>query len=191
MVLMLVSISNYAQDKYQVLKSESTLKVLGTSSLHDWEMTVNDYSGFVTVKSAFGNIDAISDGRFSCKAVSILSKEKLMDKKAHEALKADKNPEIVFTTTSVQLSAKTAAGFSGEITGNMSIAGKTNVVKIPFTGKLIGSDKMEVKGIFPLKESDFGMTPPTALMGALKTGDDIKIDYKIVFVKEAQTAQTK
>jgi hypothetical protein len=81
MVLMLVSISNYAQDKYQVLKSESTLKVLGTSSLHDWEMTVNDYSGFVTVKSAFGNIDAISDGRFSCKAVSILSKEKLMDKK--------------------------------------------------------------------------------------------------------------
>jgi hypothetical protein len=45
------------------------------------------------------------------------------------------------------------------------------------------SGVVNVKGIVPLKMTDFGVDPPTAMLGALKTGDDIKINYDFQFVK--------
>ena len=46
-----------------------------------------------------------------------------------------------------------------------------------------GDKQFQVKGEVPLKMSDFGIDPPTAMMGTLKTGNEVVIKYNLEFEK--------
>jgi len=35
------------------------------------------------------------------------------------------------------------------------------------------------KGSVPIKMTDYGIKPPTALFGRLKTGDDVKVNFEL------------
>ena len=44
-------------------------------------------------------------------------------------------------------------------------------------------DKITFSGEKELKMTDFNVTPPTAMFGAIKSGDDITIKYDVVFTR--------
>jgi len=63
------------------------------------------------------------------------------------------------------------------------MAGGSGIMSIPFKGKVLDDSTFQVKGTFSLKMTEFGIDPPTAMLGTLKTGDKITLDYTMTFKK--------
>ncbi len=179
------------QQEYALNSANSKLTIKGTSSLHDWTMEAHDpacTSFFETENSVLKKVNQVA---FSCRVEKILSGESsIMDSKAKEALKVKSFPVITFKFASLN-DIKSLAGnhFEGKITGTLSMAGKAKSVTIPFSGNMVGN-KVLIKGNVPIKMSDFGITPPTAMLGALKTGDNLVLDYSFEFNPSANSTKT-
>ena len=65
----------------------------------------------------------------------------------------------------------------------LTIAGKTKEVNIASKLDFKNNSSFMVTGEVPLKMSDFNIDPPTAMMGAMKTGDEVVIKYNFEFDK--------
>ena len=44
-------------------------------------------------------------------------------------------------------------------------------------------------GQLPIRMTDYGIKPPTAMMGTIKTGDDVKVTFRWVVEKAGERAQ--
>ena len=176
------AIKAFSQPVYKINPSGSNLVIKGTSSMHDWTMEADNIKCSFEMDLANNSIESLAGINFSVAVKDIKSESNLMDKKAHEALKSDKSPVITFTqTTPAVLNSASAGAISGKVTGNLAIAGKSRRVEIAFTGRISG-DKLIVTGALPVKMSEFEIEPPTAMLGALKTGDAVTLNYSFEFV---------
>ncbi|HRZ41780.1 MAG TPA: YceI family protein [Bacteroidales bacterium] len=164
---------------FEIQKPSSSMVVQGTSSLHDWKIELKDFRGEMSAVADGSNmkIEAVT---FRGKAKSLKSDNSTMDGKTYDALKVDKHPDITYAIKSsrdVQIKDKK---FTGLITGDLTIAGKTRQETIQFSGVMISDNKMQIRGSKKLRMSDFGVDPPTAMLGALKTGNDVTITFILI-----------
>ncbi len=115
--------------------------------------------------------NSISNVTFTVPAKSLKAeKGKTMEKKAYEALKSDKAPNVTFTSTSINLGKSTA-------TGKLTIARATKNVSFPVSIVKKGNVYI-IDGTETLKLSEFGMERP-GFMG-IKTGDVVNIKVNVV-----------
>jgi hypothetical protein len=122
-------------------------------------------------------------------ATDLISDNSLMDKKAYSALKSKIFPEIKFNMISAMEISSDNNKFRDNLRGNLSIAGKSMPILIPFNGTLSninGINIIEVNGETELKMSDFDISPPSFMMGALKTGDRITISFSLQFLQKSE-----
>lgn len=172
-----------AQTKYFLDNSSSSLVVEGTSSFHDWEMEANDLKSSIVLRFNENTLTTIEDVDFVSPAKKILSDNSIMNSKTHDALKVDKNPEIIFTLKSVNRLDVNGNSISGVVTGILKIAGIARTIQINFSGWMNPDHLVTLSGTVPIKMSDFNIDPPTAMLGALKTGDDIKVHFEVLYKK--------
>lgn len=175
MSLMLgLCIGVYGQE-YKGQKKGSFIKVLGTSTLHDWEENVEDFSTTLTLASS--ETIKIKALEVSVKAESLESGKSTMNKITYEALKSDKNPNILFSFISQENTTKVKEGVCVVLVkGNLTIAG----VKKEITLELETTQKeaeVVLKGKKTIKMTDYGMKPPKAMFGTIKTGNEITIEF--------------
>ncbi len=180
-IALLCAINLSAQNAYNLNKKNSKLIITGTSSLHDWEMEAQNFNGETTVKLDDAGSVKLDQIHFKTKVSDIKSDNRIMDNKTYDALKKDKFPEIVFSLKPEE--ATLAAGKKSVIKGQLTIAGKTREIDVPVNLELDGENQFQVKGEVPLKMSDFGIDPPTAMLGTLKTGNEVVIKYNFEFEK--------
>jgi hypothetical protein len=178
-----ITAESVSQTSYILNPESSKVTILGTSSLHDWEMEVRDIDFSTTVLIDGEVISGIQDTYFSCTTTSIVSDYKLMDKKTYEALKAEEFSSIEFKMINGKISLITGNEFSGTATGYLSIAGKTKEVNVPFSGNLLNDGQLDLEGKVNLKMSEFDIDPPKAMAGTLKTGDEVSIVYSLKLEK--------
>ena len=189
-----IAAESVSQTSYILNPESSKVTILGTSSLHDWEMEVRDIDFSTTVLIDGKVISGIQDTYFSCTTTSIVSDYKLMDKKTYEALKAEEFSSIEFKMINGKISLITGNEFSGTATGYLSIAGKTKEVNVPFSGNLLNDGQLDLEGKVNLKMSEFDIDPPKAMAGTLKTGDEVSIVYSLKLEKNntgKQISETK
>ncbi len=167
--------------QYILQAEKSSITIRGTSNLHDWEMKATDFSGKMMIKSESGRIQAIYEVYLSVSSESVVSNSKIMNSKAHDALKSEQFPRITYESVNVSIDTSTANIFIGKTTGIVNIAGKSIQVIIPFKGTINGNGILQAKGEFSLTMTSFNINPPTALFGGLKTGDKIIINYDFIF----------
>jgi len=126
-------------------------------------------------------VDDIAGINFSVEVKNLTSNEgNLMDRKAHDALKEGKSPVISFTQQSVESLSSSNGRVNGRINGQLTIAGKTKQLSVPFSGRIENS-RLIVTGTLDVKMSDFDIEPPTAMLGVLKTGNDVTLNYSFEF----------
>lgn len=174
-----------AGQNYELSKNGTTIIIKGTSSLHNWEMDVRAYTSEIQVDQEGSTAD-IHNVSFVCRATDLKSESSLMDKKAYDALKAKDFPEIKFESTSKTEIVINDNKFSGNLNGRLIIAGKTEPVTIPFSGSVDGNNTINIVAEADLSMSSFNITPPTAMLGTLKTGDKISISLSLQYVRTAQ-----
>lgn len=176
--------NNSSKQPFELSKESASVLISGTSSLHDWKMSLKIFdcnANFIVEGSRLRGIDDVT---FNCKATDLKSDNSLMDKKAYAALKSGTFPEIKFNMVSVMEISPDNNKFISSIRGKLFIAGKSIPVSIPLNGSLSninGFNIIDVSGGTELKLSDFDITPPTAMMGVLKTGDRITVSFSIQF----------
>ena len=103
-----------------------------------------------------------------------------MNKKAYKALQADAHPEIRFELTDAGVVPGTGAAFRIDVTGQLTLAGKTRTVETVAEGLRTSDGALRLTGSLPVKMTDYGVDPPTAMLGALKTGDDVTVHFDLV-----------
>lgn len=173
-----------AQETFVLVSSKSELTVKGTSSLHDWHMAAGLFSGSFEGGLNTNTDLEINNVSIECKAASIKSDNSIMDDKAHDALKVKKHETISFTSKQPLAVIVNGGTLNSKVGGALSIAGEAKNISIPFKGEVDTEGNVKVKGTLVLKMSDFNMKAPTALMGTIKTGDEVVVDYTFYFQKK-------
>lgn len=179
-LLLSVQVIASAQTSFQLDNSASKITILGTSSVHDWEIVVNEFKSDARITLDENNTASVSDVKVSCEVKNVESDNKIMTNKTFKALDGDKHPKITFVSSET---VSVSSGASASIKGKLTIAGQSKEVTLPFTLQVQNGSKIKIDGKVPLKMSDFKIDPPTAMMGALKTGDEIEIAYDIILNK--------
>jgi polyisoprenoid-binding protein YceI len=108
---------------------------------------------------------------------SLKSEHKKMDQLMANALKAKTNPEIRYAMTSAVL-AKPGAPFALDTKGKLTIAGVTRDVVMQVTGTRDSGGTYMLTGKLPIRMSDYGVKAPTAMLGTIKTGNDVTVTFR-------------
>jgi len=164
-----------AQKSY-TLDSKSTFSVAGTSTLHDWEMKSASGTGTANLTIANSKLSEIESLSVTLLAESVKSEKKSMDKVAYETLKTDKNKNIKYVLKSAEKVNET----TWELTGTYTIAGVSKVYKTTVK-TTVTKDGLNLQGTNKITFTDFGMKSPTAMLGTIKTGQDLTIKFNLNF----------
>lgn len=177
---LLLSINVNSQN-HTLSKASSTITVSGTSSLHDWDVVSNNFSGKINI-SDFTTGD-IEDLFVSIPSESLKSGKNAMDKKTYKALRTDEYSTITFKMVEVKSRKKIDdSTYKIQLMGEMTICNVTKLLPIDFLLTKDG-ENYNVTGSSAMKMTDFKVEPPTALLGTIKTGDDISIKFSANFIK--------
>jgi polyisoprenoid-binding protein YceI len=179
LVLLLLGLGTLqAQDAYQLRSSE--IAISGTSSLHDWVSTTTKMTASGDLNVVEGALVDVSSLQLSIPVKSITSeKGKIMDGKTYKALLSDEHPNITFKLQDVKSIESEGTALLIKASGALTIAGKTKTVEVSAKAQADAKGNYRFTGKKALKMTDFGIEPPTALLGTLKTGDDITITYDL------------
>lgn len=150
----------------KITQKTTAVTISGTSPMHDWEMkgATGTFTGTVA-----GN--AISNVTFTVPVKTLkAAKGKTMEKKAYDALKSEKAPNVTFTASSINVG-------KSNVTGKLTIAGTAKNVSFPVSVVKKG-DTYVIDGSETIKLSEFGMERP-GFMG-IKTGDVVTVKVNVV-----------
>ncbi len=171
--------------KYSIAP-QSKLYLNGTSTLHNFTINAKEVNGYLIIeKEGTANKE---DVKISGLKVVIPVKKLDTDKSSmndnmDEALKADKAPDITYELKSVDSGAlNETAGDSSklETTGVLTIAGVSRQIKMTVNGFKSKDGNLHFTGSKVVKMTDYGVKPPTMFFGAIRTGDDITVNFNIV-----------
>ena len=182
-IILLASLPTLAQDQkpFQLAENAYSIQIEGTSNVHDWTMEAEQISGTALAQWSQNSLAGFKAVKITVPAQKIESGKRIMNKKTYDALQAEKHPKITFELISVKNLKTSAREFSGTATGTLKMAGESSIVSIPFKGKILDDNTFQVNGNFSLKMTEFGIDPPTAMLGTLKTGDQITLNYQMTF----------
>lgn len=167
---------SFGQSSCQLDLMASKVTINGTSSLHDWESTAMDFHGNVGFVLQGDKIVESEDIFIAIVVKSIKSGKSIMDKKTMQALKQSEFPTITFKS----IQARCEENQKINCKGNLQVAGASNEVTAEVGYKLI-EGVPEVSGRLKLLMTDYGVEPPEALFGTIKTDDEITIDFVLKF----------
>jgi polyisoprenoid-binding protein YceI len=186
MLFAFITVHTSAQQVFEINSSNSNMTVKGTSSLHDWQMEATKFTAITKLEIEDEQVTEILNVSFSTPVKNLSSDKWIMDKNAHEALKEDDYPKISFS-----LKNDTDINFQDKkvtIPGNLTVAGSTQLVSVICSYNFISPRQLKASGNADLKMSSFGIDPPTAMLGTLKTDDDITVEFELEFILESSSS---
>ena len=179
-VFLLVVLPNVQAQEAKVVLSESKVVVFGTSNVHDWTVEAKAMNGTANYTVESNVLKAIPKLNFSVEVEQLKSGKKGMDENTYKALKSKSFKTIDYTLVKVNSITASGTNYTIETLGDLTIAGVTKRVNIIFTASLSGK-KMILTGKHKIDMTSFNVEPPKALMGTIKTGKDVTVDFKVTY----------
>lgn len=165
------------------LSGNHSVVINGTSNLHDWSEVVETVTGNASGtmnKDQSLNLEQIN---IKMDVYSIKSTQgSVMDNNTYKALKADKNPYILYALKQPVQAIPPGAKKTVPVKGRLTVAGITRDANMTVILVMLDSGKFTFEGTQVLRMTDYGIVPPTALLGTLKTGNEITIKFKSEFI---------
>ena len=194
-LLALVATAAGAQDIRVAVGSESKLWIEGTSNLHGWSCKA-------TTLDAAIDLDAVLAAQVSSAPPKALKRVQVkvpvkslkcghggMDDNLYKALKADETPEISYILATFEaVPGEMKDTFTLHTVGALTIAGSENKIEMDVTATRLLDGSVMAKGLVPIKMTDFGIKPPTAIFGRLKTGNEVKVNFELTIGAKAIAA---
>jgi polyisoprenoid-binding protein YceI len=165
-----------SQAPYKIDLSASKITINGTSSIHDWASDLTKFSGngvFIIEQQKLVKADNVT---ISMNVKSIKSGKSIMDSKTRDALQEEDFPAITFKSTEATL----ISDKKMRCKGGLTMAGITREIVTDVNIEYINSDLI-INGIINITMSKYGIEPPVALLGTLKTGDEVAVEFNLNF----------
>ena len=169
----------------------SSVKMEGTSTVHDWTTSGAVIGGSMELDAAF---DAdLKTVKQTPKVEIVIPVRSLkshvtpggprMDQVMQEHMNMKQFPRIEYKLA--ELAAKDG---KFEAKGALTVSGVTKTIVMPVTFERVQGDKIKVAGSTSVKMSDFSIKPPNPEFGGvgIKTGDDVKVTFEWLTAKAAQ-----
>lgn len=181
-----------AQSVRLVAAPESKLLVEGGSNLHDWHCQANAIDAQIEADEAIlksapapANLKKVS---VKVPVRSIKCGSGKMEDNLYKALKADDAPQISYILGTFDVQPGAGDSYTLKTVGSLSIAGTEKSVNMEVTTKRLPDGTLRAEGELPLLMTDFGVKPPTALLGTLRTNNEVKVKFELVVAPQAVTA---
>ena len=159
--------------------SDYKVTVKGTSTMHDWESNVEKLESHATYKLKGNELVNIDDAMLKVTVRSIKStKGKIMDNKTYDAFNSEEHPFIIFTLKSEKIN---PSNLTVNLTGTLEMAGATQPIDLVANYKVLANGDFQIIGNKKVKMSEYKMKPPKAMMGTIKVGDEVDINFDITF----------
>jgi len=187
-----------AQENARVAVSpESKLWIEGTSNLHGWSCKATTLDAAVEFDAAIAAQLTVAPPKALKKVLvkvpvkSIKCGHGGMDGNLYKALKADESPDISYILATFEAAPGEAKdSFTLHTVGTLTIAGMENKISMDVVATRLPDGTVKATGTVPIKMTDFGIKPPTAIFGRLKTGDEVKVNFELSVGARAIAAAT-
>ena len=174
----------FAQNKAPLAVDTARVSIAGTSNIHEYTASTAKLrvmqiklapsvtgAGFWTEIVKPGAIEAFE---IAIPAATLSSPKEGLDKNMHKALNVEKFPDITFKLARLEGAPGSLRGV-----GTLRIAGVEREVVLALTTEQ-RDNTLTVKGRLPLLMTDYGIKPPTALLGMLKTDPKVTVSFETV-----------
>ena len=168
-----------AQANYK-LAPGTTIKVLGTSNVHDWTMISNAVESQGQFDLPGHNLPALS---LRLAVTSLKSEHTSMDDRTYTAVNAKKYPDISFKLTSAEVVPGGNNSYLIKAKGDLTIAGVTKPVSVDVTAVTGADNAITCSGSKNIQLTDYGIKPPTFMLGAMKVHNDLTIQFNLIYKK--------
>jgi polyisoprenoid-binding protein YceI len=173
-----------AQSLYKaVAGKESYIKVLGSSNVHDWNMSSSSIESQGEFKSEGDQLKSLTSLQFSVDAKSLKSEHESMDGRTYKTIKADQFPKISFKLSSATISGIQKNKFLIKAKGELTIAGASQSIIMDVTATINPDNTITCTGTQKLQLRDYKIDPPSFMLGAMKVANDLTIQFNIVYKK--------
>jgi polyisoprenoid-binding protein YceI len=182
-VLAIAAVSMAAIEGSLGFQPESRIWVEGTSSVRSFTCEAAAVGGTLQADGAALDVAklerAVRDAEVVVDATALDCRNGTMNGHMRKALKVTEHGTISFRLTDY---AVVAAGAETQVTlnGRLHIAGKQQPISATAVATPAADGAIRVKGSHTIKMTDFGVKPPSLMMGAMKVHDPVKLNFDLV-----------
>ncbi len=172
--------------------------VSGTSTLHDWSVKSNIIQGNAEFSGPW-KLDAASS--IALQSIDLVipvdslksTEGSGMDNTMYDALKLKQFPTITFSLAKASLKSapsKPGSPYHFDTTGRLTVAGAAHDENLDLAILPNNDGQLTITTDVGLKMTDFGIKPPTAMLGVIKSGDavTIKVNWQLTTRPPTSTA---
>ena len=184
MVVAAVSVAGAQAPARVALSPASRIWIEGTSNVHDWKAEAAKIDAQIEIDETgltAPPAKLVRSVTLTIPVKELKSGKGGMDGNIQKALKADKNPDIVYKLTTIEaLPSDNKDAFTLKASGTLSLAGAESPVTTDIAVTRLADGTLKATGTVPVKMTAFAVKPPTAMLGAIKCGDDVKVKFDLV-----------
>ena len=190
-VLFMVAGSARAQSVRLAVAPDSKLWIEGGSNLHGWSCKASSIDAAIDVDEEF--LKSTSPALLKKVQVKVPVRNLKcghggMDNNLYKALRADDNPEISYILGTFDVVPGANDVFTVKSVGTLKVAGTEKTVNIDVTASKLADGSVRAEGELPLLMTDFGVKPPTAIFGTLRTDNKITVKFSLLVGPQTLTA---
>jgi len=171
-----------------VIDPESRLWLAGDSTLHVYHSTATKISAAGQAEGPdVLKAGAVRSFQLVVPVEGLKSGKSGLDRNMYKALKAKDHPEILFRLSRLTLEPSGNGASSVKADGLLTVAGQERAVTL--RPEIKAEDgRLRVEGQQELRMTDFGVKPPSLMLGAVRTKNEVTVHYHI-FIKIQNLAQ--
>lgn len=167
------------------VQPESKLWIAGTSTVRAFQCQAPTFdakvgsTGTSAISAVLAGEKAVSDIVVTVASDKLDCRNGTMNEHLRKALKTEQFPTIVFRAGSYDL-AKSADGVNVTLNGTLTLGGVDKPITINATAKPGENGTLLVSGTREVRMTEFGLKPPTLMLGTLKVDERIKVGFDVV-----------
>jgi len=156
------------------LSKESRLWLEGTSTVRSFKCSATKVDVAVAAETSESPASMVKTASLAVPVAQLDCGNKTMNEHMRKALKAEANPQITWKLTSYEVQ-----GSNVVISGKLTIAGKENAIELKGTGTA-DNGTIRFKGSKQFKMTEYGVKPPSLMLGTMKVGDPVTVSFDLV-----------
>lgn len=169
--------------------ADSRLWIEGRSNLNGWTCRATTLDATIDVDVAFREARDLSRYLRSVHVMVPVANLKCghdrMDKNLRAALNAGDSTHVPYILASFDAVGTESADSSIVHTaGTLTLAGRENSVTMDVDATELGEGGVEARGALPILMSDYGIRPPTGLLGLIRAADRVIVKFALTLPPE-------
>jgi polyisoprenoid-binding protein YceI len=167
------------------MQPESRLWIAGTSTVRSFQCQATSFDATIE-SAASGGVASVLAGEKAVSSVTVTvpvekldCKNSTMNEHMRKALKASQNPTVVFRVDTYEL-AHAGEGVAVTLNGTLTLGGVEKPITVNAQAKPGENGTLLVSGTREVRMTEFGLKPPTLMLGTMKVDERIKVGFDVI-----------